>query len=293
MDIFKQFKDQLKNVIQSDHIKKIIQSENIADQLTNIINPSPNKQIPNNMKPSNQFQLVYPPDPWDWKVVVSGMMPTQQFLFSDTIPMSDEIGAIYAPSSKSFYENYRTFLNFIKPTSVEIKKLLTEAQDKIKEPTYNPANGPTPDGWSKVNIRGITRWRPIWNVSESASDWVKKVKSGIINNPATITLEIPSNNDDTDTKNDLKQIEIKAKAWGQVSIYPDIWFNYSMIEIGKRYIEDSDMFFSENGSLNCRVSSFFVAYHPEYTLYTNSQSINKPINKGDFPDIVAVELEIF
>lgn len=252
-------------------------------------------------------QLCYPAQVWDWKVTAIGSISEKQFLFADTIPMSDEYGDLYQPSSNSFSDNYRTFLSFIPEDKFPSKDLLTDAKNKIKLPTGNVADSKTPPGWTKVITEGILRWKPDWIVDPSAYSWQQKVQSGSIKNPATIKIRINKEDNeknillesDEGTQNkvysNFQVVSIKAEAWGQIPIIPGSWFSSAMITLGKNYLSNSEDFFGSKGLLKARITGFYVAYKPSFEFASNqpvhSDTLNSLAKKNSF-NILGVSSQV-
>ena len=232
-------------------------------------------------------QLLIPTLSWNWPTATIGTISDDQFQFADRMPVSSEPATLYLQSANSFSDNYRTFLDFIDPQSFPSKSLLKEAKEKIKQPDGDPATAPTPPGWTKVNIAGINRWRPIWNVPVNASTWKNDVEAGAIQNPGTILIRLKDGDNTkgttlekrfadnhssllSDESAHFEQISITAKAWGQIGINPGAWFDSSIFLLGRKYVPDEKSFFGKKGLLSCRVAAFYVAYKPEFNYLASS-----------------------
>jgi len=233
------------------------------------ISPPPAPIITPTAPITNPNQVVYPAKSWDWPDTVPGSIDFEQFAFADTVPASILANTEYAPTSNSFSESYRTFLEYL-DASVP---LLADAKARIATPSYAPASGPTPPGWTKTSVEGLTSWVPVWSLSDSASAWKAKVDTGAIDNPGTLELGAQNHGSlgsflqgkpsDADTPQDLvpnvASVKMTARAWGQIAIYPGTWFEASMIKLGKSHVAQ-DGFFGNGGLLSGRVSAFLVAY---------------------------------
>lgn len=253
-------------------------------------NSGPNAFNPTLTTPN---QVMIPSQSWDWDPVTIGYVSDDQFLLSDLMPLSNKPNTLYSPSAKSFSTNYRTFLEFIDARRFPAPSLLSKSKADIAEPTGCPSAGNTPDGWTKVNIAGIDRFKPIWNVPIESSKWKLDVDNGVISNAGTIFINLKNSDDVSeaasiitlventtghaplepiDEGREFEQVEINAKAWAQIPIAPGSWFNSSIISLGKPYLREESMnsFFGPNGLLSCRVSAFYVAAQPKFTFYSTS-----------------------
>jgi hypothetical protein len=232
--------------------------------LVNRVGNSPSKEFA-----SSNIQLLMPMEDWDWNPTEIGVTSREQYQFCDRMPQSCEPHAQFASSSKSFSDNYRTFLELFDP-NFKPESLLRDAKSKIRPPEENPSSSISPVGWTKVpDGSGIYRWQPDWIVSSTPNDWIAKVvTSG--GNGGTIELNtIFSTGSEqglkfrTDDKNwqsiapepdRIQSIKIYAPAWDRIPIYPGAWYNSSLISFGNE---------RQRSLLCCRISELVVAYKPK------------------------------
>ncbi len=230
-------------------------------------------------------QLVMPTIAWDWPPASIGMMTNNSFEFADGMPASCQSEVIYQPSADSFTDNYRSFLALVKGSNQALTRMIRQARRKIAIPAGNPANDPTPSGWTIAKINGLIRWRPVWNFSDTAHDWLQKVQSGRINNPGTITIKLDNQNQPSDllvtkksassrsepvnSKLNFTQVVIEAKSWGQISINPGSWYDSAILALTASELspELHNTYFGHNGLLSCRLASFYVAYQIKVTFH--------------------------
>lgn len=262
--------------------------EQYTDQLDRLFSQSNSKRMTPVL--TTPTQLLIPANPWDWEVVADGSVSAKQFLFADYMPKSSKPATIYTASSNSFTDNYRTFLEVI-PDTFPSPELLNTAKTNIKVPAGDPANDPTPPGWTKVTIAGIIRWEPIYSVSMSADEWKLDVETGKINNPGTIDVNLrqkssaadpniavlaksPDVNDASQVLDSsvFEQVTIAAESWGQIFIYPGSWFSSGVISLSKQYVS-KDVF---KNLLHSRVSAFYVAYKPVFK-FSSATAIDKAV----------------
>jgi hypothetical protein len=229
-------------------------------------------------------QLLNPTDPWDWPSTAPGLLGEAPFRFADILPWSSEPNTVYEPSSFSFSNGYRAFLSSIDTTRFAQANLLASAKALMTQPTADPATGRTPQGWTKVTVNDIVRWKPGFSFSDNAQNWKLKVETGSINNPQTITLQLNGSQDAVRLADAnvltaapigggaakplnsaaFEQVSVYASCWGLITITPGDWFDPSIVKLGGRYV-DADTFFGDGGLLNRRVSAFYVAYKPKFT----------------------------
>ncbi len=219
-------------------------------------------------------QIVTPAIVWDWPTATSGSLNFEQIQLSDMMPQSMTAGDEYATSSDSYSGNYRAFLECIDVDKFPASSILENAKEMIKKPTGSPSSSQCKEGWTMVRKAGIFRWTPIWSLSDTAQHWTSKVKSGVISNAGSFSLNlrqhtnpivgVRENKRETIKQPDFKKVTISAEAWGQIIISPGAWYNSSLVKLGKPCVKDPDVFFGENGLLRGRVASFLVAYKPQF-----------------------------
>lgn len=227
-------------------------------------------------------QMLMPVTVWNWPDPVTGTMANAQFRFADTVPQSADNGSLYQPSGRSFSQGYMTFLQVLEACKFPYPSMLASAMQKVAPPAGDPASSPTPAGWTKVNDTGYVRWRPIWTLPESSSDWRAAVAAGTIANPGSLRLNLndtsgagpqaPASLRALDADGHalalpaapLETVTITAACWDQVSIFPGSWYDASMVALGRNLVPDASVFFGPNGLMACRVSSFYVALRPSF-----------------------------
>lgn len=227
-------------------------------------------------------QMLMPVTAWNWPDPVTGTMANSQFSFADTVPQSADNGNLYQPSGRSFSQGYMTFLQVLETCKFPYPAMLASAMQNIARPVGDPATSPTPAGWTKVNDAGYLRWRPIWTLPESSTDWRAAVAAGTIANPGTLRLNLNDTSGsgqqspaslrafDADGQDlslpatPLETVTITAECWDQVSIFPGSWYDASMVALGRGLVPDANMFFGPSGLMACRVSSFYVALKPSF-----------------------------
>lgn len=279
----------------------------IAEQFTNQLNNLFAKSGKKGSAPvlTTPTQLLMPANAWDWDVAPNGSILLQQFQFADFMPQSTESGVLYAASGNSFTDNYRTFLEVI-PASFTPQSILNTAKAMITMPTGNPANDPTPPGWTKVTDGGgIIRWEPIYSLSNSASQWKQEVETGTINNPGTIVINLKqdpnnpvlsdtpdgSNTSESPDASVFEKVSITAASWGQITISPGSWFNSSIITLAKlnNYVTEDVI----SGLLSARVSAFYVAYKPQFKFSSSSPVDETAISKiSTTPELYAFGIKV-
>jgi hypothetical protein len=234
--------------------------------------------------------MLMPSTPWDWPEAITGTATDAQFRFADAVPQSTGNGELYLPSSRSFAQGYRAFLEFIPSARFPSPDLLASARRSAALPAGNPVIDPTPAGWTKVTTAGYAQWQPIWDIPISAAAWMVAVAAGSINNPGTLRLAlntqtspgepIPPHLSAQDTSGadlalpptQFDTVDITAACWGNIPIYPGSWFDASMLMLGKSFVPDPSVFFGPGGLMACRVSSFYVALNPKFD-FTSSGPI--------------------
>jgi len=236
-------------------------------------------------------QLVYPSLSWDWPVVTVNTISESQYNFSDTIPKQVQAEVIYESSADSFSSNYRMFLDTINEESFPYPKALTDARKLMTAP--DPEATSAPEGWTHVSVAGILRWRPIWTLSTSSYDWQNQVKTGAVDNPGSIEIDLTETptgvldaasdvNVNTGLLKHLNEsfttVTMTAKAWGQIVVHPGAWYQASMLKMGRDHLPNPDDFFGPSGLLRGRVSTFIVAQD-----VTFSFSSNEKLTKDDKP----------
>jgi hypothetical protein len=227
-------------------------------------------------------QMLIPATSWNWPDPITGTANDAQYRFADTVPQSAADGALYSPSSRSFSQGYRAFLDFIVDAKFPSPALLAKARQSAALPAGNPATDPTPPGWTKVTVAGYAQWQPIWELPSSAAAWMAAVASGSVNNPGTVRLALtdPSCAGASASTHLQAQdangqalalpaaafdtVAITAACWDQVSIYPGTWFDASMLSLGRSFVPDPAVFFGPAGLMACRVASFYVAWQPTF-----------------------------
>jgi len=235
------------------------------------------------LAPMAPGQLLQPAALWNWPDTAIGTISDAQFYFADTVPQSAVSSALYEASSRSFSAGYRVFLSSIDTLRFNSKypQLLEAARLKAEPPKGDPASVPTPPGWTKLTGAGISEWKPLWSLQPSATAWTNSVATGEIDNPGTIRLRLagasPGLGPDgaglqiqhpgghSLSTPPFETVEIKARCWGRVAIYPGAWFDAAMLKLGKPYVNAAADFFGPDGLLACRVSTFYVALEPEFS----------------------------
>lgn len=276
----------------------------IAEQFTNQLDSlfSGSKDGENAPVLTTPAQLLVPANTWDWAVAPDGTILLQQFQFADFMPQSAQSGVMYTASANSFTENYRTLLEII-PNSFP-QNLLNSAKAEIAVPTGNPANDPTPSGWTKVTDGGgIIRWEPIYSLSTSASQWKLEVQTGVIDNPGTIVINLDKNQnlpvlaDNPDGINNsssldssvFEKVSITAASWGQITISPGSWYNSGVVTLSKTYVPKTTF----SSLLSARVSAFYVAYKPVFN-FSSSTPVDQTVMKeiSTTPELYALGIKV-
>jgi hypothetical protein len=257
--------------------------------------PTPSAQPTTSLVPSPLLpgQMVMPAVVWDWPDPVTGTATDAQFRFADTVPQTTADGALYLPSSRSFSQGYRAFLECIDATQFPSPAMLSRAIQRAALPTGSPASEPTPPGWTKVTVAGYAQWSPIWDLPNCAAAWVAAVASGSINNPGSIlialadagtaamaTLPLLRARDSSGAALVLPtasftSVRITASCWGQIPIYPGSWFDPAMVALGRQCVPNAAAFFGPAGLMACRVASFYVAWKPIFEF-----SANQPVSNA-------------
>jgi hypothetical protein len=257
--------------------------------------PTPHAKLSGSLVPAPLLpgQMVMPAVVWDWADPVAGTATDAQFRFADTVPQTTADGALYLPSSRSFSQGYRAFLECIDATKFPSPALLSRAMQSAALPTGSPASEPTPPGWTKVTVAGYAQWSPIWDLPNCAAAWVTAVANGSINNPGSIlialaeagtadraTLPLLSARNSSGAALVLPtasftSVRITAPCWGQIPIYPGSWFDPAMVALGRPCVPNAAAFFGPAGLMACRVASFYVAWKPIFEF-----SANEPVSKA-------------
>jgi hypothetical protein len=232
-------------------------------------------------------QMVIPAVVWDWPDPVLGTATDAQFRFADTVPHTAIDGALYLPSSRSFSQGYRAFLECIDASKFPSPALLSRAIHSASLPTGSPASERTPPGWTKVTVAGYAQWSPIWDLPNCAAAWLDAVASGSINNPGSIRIALAeagtadsaappplSARDNSGAALELPtasftSVRITAPCWGQIPIYPGSWFDPAMVALGRTCVPNAAAFFGPAGLMACRVASFYVAWKPVFEFSAN------------------------
>jgi hypothetical protein len=165
---------------------------------------------------------------------------------------------------------------------------LTKARHGLKTPGGEPAETPSPPGWTKVpDGAGILRWQPDWSVSTTPERWLAEV-AGESRPPTTLRIpvrELASHDQASlvmaagadaalqalaPRNDELQALEISAQAWGCVLVGPGDWFDPEITALAScATFRDGcalDMLLGPDGLLTAQITGLLVAADPVATL---------------------------
>lgn len=238
-------------------------------------------------------QPMLPTMAWDWSSATTGTTDPAQFYLVDTMPASADPQSQYLASGTSMSSAYAAVVDLI--STFPNPRRLEQARTALHPPPGPPADTSSPPGWTKVpDGAGILRWQPDWVVTETPTDWLSRI-AGSTQAPTTLRLSFRDVYGDaapamhglvmTATPDaglrplplragELHELEITARAWGRINVYPGSWYDPSIVALGRYATFHGDVPFAEvvgpRGLLQAQVTGLLVAADPQVALTVDS-----------------------
>lgn len=235
-------------------------------------NSSTHSSTSNSSESRPQVQMLNPPVFWDWPVSVLGSTGSTEYSFCDKMT-SDPTKPYYSESASSFSENYKNLVEyFFNAEKFEPRQYLAANQIKVKDP-QGPAtlSSDVPDGWTKVVVGGIPRFRLSYEVSMTPDTFLANISTESCPNFSTGDQHLTVSNDGNSISK-KGSMTWSAQAISQVNISPGIWYDQSILAFAKNpsvlvsSVSPEFFFGVPNGTLVTRVAQIIVAYKPKTTV---------------------------
>jgi hypothetical protein len=226
------------------------------------------------------MQLLLPSTPWNWPTDPNGTSSPALYEFCSWMPGSASPSDRYEPSTTRFSDGYRLFLRCLQPDALTVDALSDFADTRFYTTVlYGESGQPSV---------------PAWNVSLFPQAWIAGVGSGS-STAGTIHVRLPDDGEPADaapgstcfaavppagaeeplplTAGTGQFIDIRADAWGLVSIRPAGWYDGALLGVkraGPYATGDVDVFFGAAGVLRNLLTGIYVALRPTVTASVTS-----------------------